>query len=234
MIKQKIFFILFLTFICPVLWAQNSKNQFDNSGKRHGYWSKPFPKTEMPRYEGQFDHGKEIGVFKYYKLVNGKSVLSATKSFNANNALSDVKFFSSTGKLISEGRMNGKVYIGKWIFYQNKTDGKLSEEYYNDEGKLEGERTVYYPNKKVAEVVNYKNGIRQGKSSIYAENGVLIKVYYFENDELNGAAKYYDSNSNLVAEGSYKKDKKVGVWKYYEKGKLVKTKDFSAKKKRKN
>lgn len=220
--------------MCSVLSAQNTKNQFDSNGKRHGYWSKSFPETEMPRYEGQFDHGKEIGEFKYYKLVNGKSVLSATKSFNNDNNFSVVKFYSSKGKLISEGRMNGKVYIDKWTFYQNKTEGKLSEEFYNDNGKLEGLRTVYYPNQKIAEEVNYKNGTRQGKSSVYAENGVLIKEYYYKNDELDGPARYYDSNNNLLSEGNYKNDKSVGVWKYYEKGKLVKTKDFSAKKKRSN
>ena len=100
-------------------------NQFDANGKRHGIWKKTFEDTKAVRYEGQFDHGKEVGLFKFYKYVNKKSLLSATKQFSETNNIADVKFFSSKGKVISEGQMDGKNYIGEWKYYHKNSDQLL-------------------------------------------------------------------------------------------------------------
>ena len=221
------FFIFILTVSCLSSYAQNSVNQFDSNGKRHGVWKKYFDKTKQLRYEGQFDHGKEIGLFKFYTLNRGKSVLSATKAFNATDNTAVVKFMSSKGKLISEGQMDGKRYIGKWTFYHNKTDGIMSTEFYNDKGELDGEKLVYYPNGKVAEQSNYSHGKLEGTSTWYTEKGNVLKIFEYKNDELNGLSKYYDNDGNIKAEGVYKNGLKHGVWKYYEGGKLVKSMDHT-------
>lgn len=231
MIKQKLmkryFFIYILTILSLVLQAQNSVNQFDSEGKRHGTWRKFYKNTNQLRYQGQFDHGKEIGEFKFYTLNKGKSVLSAVKLFNKDNNLSSVKFLSSTGKLISKGQMKGKQYIGKWIYYHNKTDGVLSVEHYNDNGQLDGEVVVYYPNGNLAESTNYELGRLEGKSIWYAENGKVLKEFLYRNDALNGISTYYDADGNKKSEGLYKDDLKHGIWKYYENGKLIKSIDHT-------
>ena len=209
-----------------VIFAQQI-NQFDSDGLRHGIWRKNFHETKQPRYEGEFNHGKEVGVFKYYTLNNKKSVLSATKTFNPNNDIAEVKFFSSTGKLISEGKMNGKLYMGKWVYYHNKTNAIMSTETYNDQGNLEGEKLVYYDNGQIAERVNYVNGKIEGVSRWYSEKGVVLKEFHYVNDQLHGMAKYYNEEGQLLAEGSYKHDSKNGIWKYYKDGKLEEEKDFT-------
>ena len=202
-------------------------NQIDKDGQRHGSWRKFYDKTKELRYEGKFNHGKEIGTFKYYTLSKGKSVLSATKEFNELNNKSVVKFFSSRGKLISQGQMNGKLYIGKWIYYHNKSDAIMSTENYNDNGLLDGEKLVFYPNGKTAEKASYVNGKLDGTSIWYAENGQVLKEFLYKDDELNGVSKYFDSDGNIKAEGVYRSDLKHGIWKYYEDGKLVKTLDHT-------
>ena len=202
-------------------------NQMDTDGKRNGIWKKNFENTDQPRYEGTFKHGKEIGMFKFYKLVEKKSVLSATKEFNENDDIALVKFYSSTGKLISEGKMNGKAFIGKWIYYHNKTNTVMSIENYNDNGNLDGEKLVFYENGQVAEKSNYVNGKQEGLSTWYSETGVVLKEFQYENDELHGLSKYYDNKGQLVAEGSYKRGQKHGIWKYYTDGKLTEEKDFT-------
>jgi antitoxin component YwqK of YwqJK toxin-antitoxin module len=231
MIKQNYmkpyFFIFILTIASLNTFSQNAVNQFDDNGKRHGIWRKNFDKTKQLRYEGQFDHGKEIGLFKFYTLSKGKSVLSATKEFNDSNNKAVVKFLSSKGKLISEGQMDGKLYIGKWIYYHNKNDAVMSTEYYNDNGELNGEKLVFYPNGKTAEQSNYTNGKLNGTSTWYAENGNVLKEFQYKNDELNGISKYYDADGNLKAEGAYRDDLKHGIWNYYDGGKLVKSKDHT-------
>lgn len=221
------FFIFILTVVSFNSFAQDIVNQYDDAGKRHGKWRKYFDKTKQLRYEGQFNHGKEVGTFKFYTLNKGKSVLSATKVFNDSNSRAIVKFLSSKGKLISEGQMDGKLYIGKWVFYHNKSDAIMSTEYYNNKGELEGEKLVFYPNGKTAEKSNYNNGKLEGKSIWYAENGKVLKEFQYSNDELNGVSKYYDANGNIKAEGIYRNGLKHGIWKYYEGGKLVKSKDHT-------
>lgn len=221
------FFIYILTVLSLNSYAQNTVNQFDKDGKRHGVWRKFYDKTKELRYEGQFDHGKEIGTFKYYTLNKGKSVLSATKEFNKLNNTSTVKFLSSKGKLISEGQMNGKLYNGKWIYYHNKSDAIMSTEYYNDDGLLEGEKLVFYPNGKIAEKANYVAGKLEGPSIWYAENGKVLKAFQYKDDELNGVSTYYDADGNITAEGAYRNGLKHGIWNYYEGGKLSKTTDHT-------
>ncbi|MFT4611185.1 MAG: antitoxin component YwqK of YwqJK toxin-antitoxin module [Glaciecola sp.] len=238
MIKQNSmkcrFFIFFLTIFTLNICAQESINQIDSANKRHGVWEKYFNKTKQLRYEGQFDHGKEIDTFKFYTLNKGTSVLSATKVFNAINTKAEVKFLSSRGKLISEGEMNGKLYSGKWIYYHNKSTSMMSTEFYNDNGNLEGEKLVFYPDGTTAEKAYYVDGKLNGSSIWYSEKGKTLKEFMYVNDELHGVSKYYGADGNLEAEGTYRKDLKHGIWKYYENGKLVKTKDHTKRSKNPN
>jgi len=217
--------LLFLG-LATVLSAQDI-NQLDEKGERHGLWKKNFEKTDQPKYEGKFDHGQEIGTFKFYKLVEGKSKLSATREFLPDSDNINVKFFSSKGKLISEGMMKDKIYIGKWVYYQNKSKGILMTENYNDKGILEGEKLVYYENGKVAEKAIYVNGNIDGTSLWYSEKGIVLKEFTYKDGELHGIAKYYDSDGKMLAEGSYRNDKKYGTWNYYENGELKEEKDYT-------
>ena len=219
--------ILILIFFASVTSFAQEINQLDANGERDGIWQKNFENTNQPRYEGTFKNGKEIGTFKFYKLVEKKSVLSATKEFNENDNIALVKFYSSTGKLISQGDMNGQAFIGKWMYYHNKTDAVMSTENYNDKGELHGEKLVYYENGQVAEKSNYINGKQEGLSIWYSEKAVVLKEFLYENDELHGLSKYYDNKGQLIAEGSYKRGQKHGVWKYYTDGKLTEEKDFT-------
>ncbi|WP_341215488.1 toxin-antitoxin system YwqK family antitoxin [uncultured Wocania sp.] len=221
-------FIYLLFFISPLIYAQ-SINQFDANGKRHGIWKKTFEDTNVLRYEGEFFHGKEIGLFKFYKNIKKKAVLTATKQFNKTDNKAYVNFLSSKGKLISEGQMNGKTYIGEWKYYQNRNDNLLTLEHYNSKGVLDGERFVYYENGQIAEKQTYKNGKLDGISVWYSEKNVILKEFFYLNGELHGASKYYNPKGELITEGQYKKGKKHGIWKYYENGKLIDKKDFTYK-----
>lgn len=227
MIKQKFLLVVFLTVYLTPTRAQEAINQVDAEGLRHGLWKKTFDNTDQLRYEGTFDHGKEVGQFKFYILDGKKSALSATRYFHPHSNKIDVKFYSSTGKLISEGQMVDKAFVGKWVYYHHKNKNIMTLEHYNDGGKLEGEKTIFYPNGQVAELSKYIDGKLEGSSKIFSEQGVLIKDFSYKDGMLNGISKYYNGDGELLAEGAYRNDQKHGIWKYYENGILSEEKDFT-------
>lgn len=228
MIKQNIVFCVFFTIILTPSFSQKQVNRFDENGKRHGLWEKTYPQTNNQlRYQGQFHHGKEIDTFKYYKLKNKKSVLSAIKVFNVDNDITDVTFFTSNGKIISKGQMNAKLYIGEWLYYHKNSDQLMTVEQYNHMGNLNGKRIVYFKNGTIAESQFYNNGKREGLSEWFSENGILLQASNYQNDKLNGKSIYYNANGTKVSEGNYTENLKTGIWQYYKNGSLVRTIDHS-------
>jgi antitoxin component YwqK of YwqJK toxin-antitoxin module len=222
---MKLFTIFF--FFSTLISSAQSINQFDNAGKRHGIWKKNFENTNIIRYQGEFLHGKEIGEFKFYKNISSKAVLTATKVFNKENNLAKVTFLASNGKVISEGQMDGKTYIGNWKYYQKNNTNLLINETFDNSGALIGERLVYYKNGNVAERQNYVSGKLEGESFWYSENKVVLKSYVYNNGEIHGPVKIFNGKGELLIEGQYKRDKKDGVWTYYENGTLKEEKDFT-------
>lgn len=226
--------LILLITLLPFLVIGQEINQIDSEGKRHGLWKKYFDGTQQLRYEGQFSHGKEVGLFKFYKLHKSKSYLTATKQFNENDNTAQVTFLSIIGKKISEGKMNGRLYVGEWTYYHKNSTKIMSLENYNENGELHGEKRVFYDNEVLAELSNYINGKLEGKATYYAEDGALVKEYIYENGELHGLSKHYDDfTGDILLEGIYKRGKKAGIWKYYANGKVVKEKNMDYVPKRK-
>ncbi|SFJ07889.1 toxin-antitoxin system YwqK family antitoxin [Olleya namhaensis] len=225
---KRLSIVLVVLFTNCILFAQDL-NQFDANGQRHGEWKKTFKNTKVTRYQGQFDHGKEIGTFNFYKNIDGKAVLTATKVFNADNDVAQVTFLSSNKRKISEGKMRGRNHIGKWVIYHNKSDQVMTEELYNDKGKLEGLRQVYYLSGQVAEKALYRDGLLHGEANWFAENGKLIKVITYKNDKFDGVYKAYNKQGVIATEGHYRDDVKCCIWKRYKNGAVVEEKDLDKK-----
>ncbi len=217
----------FLLLIVSSFSFSQDINKYDSNGNRHGIWQKNFEGTKAIRYEGEFKHGKEVGLFKFYKYIDEKSVLSATKQFNDSNDIAEVKFYSSQGQVISKGKMIGKKFVGPWIYFHKNSENIMRIEEYDNLGLQQGELRVYFENGELAEKSNYLNDNLEGKSYWYNENGIKIKEFTYRNNELHGPSKYYSNSGELLIEGSYKNAKKHGIWKYYENGELKETKDFT-------
>jgi len=213
-----------LLFNTAVIFSQNEINQLDGQGKRHGIWKKNFNNSKQIRYEGVFNHGKEIGVFKFYCEDCGEIPI-ITKSFNKNDAISEVKYFSKKGILISEGSMKEKLRIGTWIYYHTGTKNIMTKESYNN-NLLDGKKLTYYKTNILAEEINYQKGIKEGSNNYYSTTGKLLKKLYYVNDQLHGNAIYCDAMGNVILKGAYKNGKKNGVWKTYENGNILKEEIF--------
>lgn len=199
--------------------TQKAPNAFDVKGLRHGQWNGFYDDSKILRYEGNFNHGKETGMFTYY-ANSDKKIVMATRNFdNKNNAYTI--FYDEKKNKVSEGNVVNKLREGVWKYYHKDSKAIMTtENYVND--KLEGARKVFYIDGKLAEEVFYKNNLKEGISKKYSKNGKLVEESTFVNGLMQGNYKVYDETGALVINGQFKNDKKKGLWKYFEKGKLVK------------
>ncbi|MFD2909376.1 toxin-antitoxin system YwqK family antitoxin [Flavobacterium ardleyense] len=208
-----------------VLWSfagfsQDKINQMDEKGNRHGVWKGVHEKSNRARYEGNFNHGKETGIFKYFDDTKAATVI-ATRDFSKNDGSCYAIFYDQKGNKVSEGKLVNKVAEGTWKYYHYESEQLMSIELYKN-GKLEGNRKVYYNNGTVAEDTNYKAGVKEGTSKTFSDKGKPIEEHIYKNGNYQGIASYYDGNGNKLYEGNYVNGKRVGNWKFYENNKVVK------------
>lgn len=223
--KVNIFFIMLLIVGCQVTFSQSDFNKLDEKALKHGVWKGFYEESKRQRYEGTFNHGKEEGVFYFFDDTKAKDTI-ATRTFNKKDNSAYTIFYNQNNTKVCEGKEVNKLYDGEWIYYHKNSEVIMTKEYYKN-GKLNGKRTVFFINGKLAEEVNYVNGMKQGKYKKYAENGVVLEESNFKNDQYEGEAVYRDPSGNVAAEGKYVANKKTGIWKFYVNGKLVSTDNMS-------
>ncbi|MRX67285.1 Antitoxin component YwqK of the YwqJK toxin-antitoxin module [Flavobacterium resistens] len=219
---MKKFWILFL--ISSVAFSQDF-NKVDSNGKKDGVWKGTYEISKRPRYEGTFDHGKETGIFKFFDDTKKGDVI-ASRDFTANDGSSYTIFYDQNKNKVSEGKEIGKSREGEWKYYHKASKVVMTLENYKN-GKLEGIRSVYYPDAKIAEEMTYKNGLKEGIYKKYGQNAILLEQSIFKDNLYNGDAIFYDSDGVMASKGKFLNGKKVGRWQFYLKGKLTKEVNMS-------
>lgn len=213
-----IFRIFALLLCCQVVFSQENNNPVDENGKKHGVWKGFYEESGRQRYEGTFEHGKEVGVFKFFDDTKAKSVI-ATRTFDPKDNSCYTIFYDQNKNIVSEGKEVNKLHEGPWKYYHKASKTVMTLEHYKD-GKLDGVRTVYYPSGKVVDETIYKNGVKEGVYQKYSENGIVLEKSFFKNGEYEGEAVYKDPNDQVIAKGKFKNGKKVGKWQFFVNGKL--------------
>jgi len=213
MINIKRLFIVTITssLFCLQCVFSQKENQVDANGLKTGVWKKYYESGKL-RYTGQFENGKEVGVFKFYKNAS-TNIPHIVKEFSRDSDTATVKFFNYLGDVKTSGKMVGKNRVGAWQYFF--TNGKIfSEEFYVN-GKLEGTLKNYYSNGQVTEISEYKNGYKNGLSKIYTDRGILLEEVIYVDGKKNGPAKYYNLKGQIQETGVYKNDAKFGKWEFY-------------------
>ncbi len=216
--RMKTVFSLVLTLVFCFSHAQSEINRLDNKGQKHGLWKGYYPESNRVKYEGVFEHGKETGIFTFYDDTKAATVI-ATRDFSKGNNSAYTKFFDQQKNVVSEGNVVKKQYDGLWKFYHKNSKQLMSTETYKN-GKLDGKRTVFYPDGKIAEEAMYKNGIRSGPYKRYAISGTVLEEVTYKDDQPEGPAVYREGNGNIASKGNYVGGQKKGYWEFYEGGKL--------------
>jgi antitoxin component YwqK of YwqJK toxin-antitoxin module len=212
------YLVIFLFFSVSLL-AQDV-NKVDGNGKKHGLWKGVYEQSKRPRYQGTFDHGKEIGAFKFFDDTNAGTVI-ATRDFNSKDNSCYTIFYNQKGNKVSEGKLVNKIYVGEWKYYHEDSPVIMTSENYVN-GKLNGLRKVTYPSGKIAEEVNYKNGKKEGSYKKYTESGIVLEESIYKNGEFDGLAIFRSPDNVVVAKGLFVKGKKEGIWEFNTNGKITK------------
>lgn len=216
----------FLFFSCISVFSQADFNKLDDKGNKNGPWKGFYEDTKNPKYEGTFEHGKEVGIFTFFDNTKTKRVI-ATREFNTKDNSAYTIIYDQLKNKVSEGKVINKVYEGQWIYYHKSSKAIMATENYS-KGKLEGLRSVFYPNGKIAEEMIYVNNQKNGIYKRYTETGIIIEETHYKNDQYDGLAIFRDADQGtIVSKGKFVNGKKSGVWQFFEKGKLVKEVNMS-------
>ena len=212
------YLVIILFFTCS-LFAQNN-NQLDANGKKQGVWKGTYEQSKRPRYEGTFEHGKEVGMFKFFDDTS-VGTLIATREFNSKDNSCYSIFYNQKGNKVSEGKLVNKLYVGEWKYYHEDSSLVMTSENYSN-GKLNGLRKVTYPSGKIAEEAYYKNGKKDGFYKKYTESGIVLEESLYKNGEFEGLAIFRSPDNVVVAKGIFVKGKKEGIWEFNTNGKITK------------
>lgn len=217
--------VFFLVLICSgSLWAQGTINGYDEGGNRHGVWKKYYEGSKQLRYQGTFEHGKEVGTFTFY-CEDCKDKPALVKVFEPNSSLASLTYFAKNGKKTSQGKMDGRIRVGAWLYYHKDGSTVMSQETYKN-GEIHGQKITFYPDGTKTEILTYVDGVIQGANLYYSPAGVLIKELNYDNGELHGAATYYGPTGDVIIKGQYKRGAKDGLWQYFKNGKITKEETY--------
>lgn len=218
--------IVLFFFFCQTLLSQTNFNKLDEKGEKHGLWKGVYADTKNTKYEGTFEHGKEVGTFTFFDNTKSKRVI-ATREFDPKDNSAYTIIFDQLKNKVSEGKVVNKLSEGLWIYYHKAPKVIMATENYS-KGKLEGLRSVFYPNGKIAEEILFKNNLKNGAYKRYTESGIIIEESNYKNNEFDGLAIFRDADDGaIVSKGKFVNGKKAGIWQFFQNGKLVKEENMS-------
>jgi antitoxin component YwqK of YwqJK toxin-antitoxin module len=220
------FFLGFLFLVNLSVFSQGVYNKLDEKGNKNGPWKGVYQDTKNPKYEGTFEHGKEVGTFTFFDNTKTKTVV-ATREFNPKDNSAYTIFYDQLKNKVSEGKVVNKLYEGQWKYYHKASKAIMTIENYN-KGKLEGLRSVFYASGKIAEETMYKNDLKNGAYKRFTETGIIIEESNYKNNEFDGLAIFRDADDGtIVSKGKFVNGKKAGIWQFFAKGKLIKEENMS-------
>jgi antitoxin component YwqK of YwqJK toxin-antitoxin module len=210
-------FILCL-FLTVSVYSQDTVNRVNAQGLKEGYWRK-LDTAGMKVYEGHFRNGIPSGTFRYFYPSGTLRVISA---FSADGKRSRTTTFFPSGKKMAEGVYLEEKRDSLWQFYSEYDGSKLSEESYK-KGKKEGVAKTFYPGKGLAEVVNWRDGLREGPWIQYYTDGTVKMKANNHSDKKHGVMEVFSEKGTLIISGKYAEGDPDGTWLFYdEKGKIEK------------
>lgn len=192
-------------------------NQTDANGLKQGFWTKKY-KNGVTAYELTFKNDKPVG---NYKRCHENGKLNAFLVYDDEGKWANAKMYDEDGILIAEGKYNGKLKEGQWI-YSDKGK-KVAEETYKN-GKKTGVSKTFFENGNISEEKTWENDVEDGAWRQYYLNSKKRLETRIDKGVRNSVYYLYYPNGMLEIRGQYKNDRMDGEWIYYDKKGKVKKK----------
>lgn len=216
--KQFLFFIL-IAMIPFAGFTQETLNKKDAAGRRQGPWIK-LDSAGRKIYEGQFKNNIPQGTFKYYFPGGSRKAVSV---FSEDGKTTTTTTYFPNGKKNAEGKYGNEKREGLWRFFSEFDESLVSEEIY-DTGKKNGITKTYFAGKTVAEMINWKDGLREGSWVQYFDDGTVKLQGTYKNDMKEGPLTVFYPTGQKFNTGQYLNGYPDGKWFTYDlDGKLLST-----------
>jgi len=210
--------LLFAFVILSLGALAQATNQTDAQGKKHGVWKKYFEDGKL-RYEGTFDHGKEVGEFIFY-FPSGD--IKAINRFRGKTGVAYSYQFGGDSILAAEGKYINSQRDSIWTFYNIEGDVISREAYKNNERN--GQSITYFTSGRKAEITTYVNGKKEGEWLQFYETGKPRAKGNYVNNMLQGEVFYYETTGRIRAKGKYVQGLMDGNWYFFDDAnKIIKT-----------
>lgn len=132
-----------------------------------------------------------------------------TDTLRVTGAKQTIEANYKNGTLAFKDELEFGMENGTYMVYQN--DGKVVYQSKVKNDKLEGERTISYPNGKLYSREFFIHGDLEGECNYYWENGNLMVTSNYKRDELHGTTKLYDINGKLKETRMYYDDELISI-----------------------
>ena len=153
--------------------------------------------------EGIIRNGKPDGFWKSYYVTSVKKSEGRRTNFLLDSIW---VFFDQTGDTIEKinylfGKKNGYYYTYK----KTPVEGLYiwSKELYAGD-KKEGTALIYFPDRKIKQIIIYNNGKKEGLSKEFDENGNIITLLEYSNDFLVSREKINRTDTKGLKQGDWK------------------------------
>lgn len=126
--------------------------------------------------------------------------------------ISSICLFACNEK--NNNQLMKKVYTSK--------EGIIYESYFDNSGNKQGKERVYYSNGAIANIGNYRNGLKEGRFIQYEpvsevnRESKIIRIAYFSNNLPNGRYFEFYTNGNVKRYSNYIKGKPVGFTYFFD------------------
>lgn len=187
--------------------SQDSLNQYDRQGQKHGLWVKTYPNGQE-KYRGHFEHGEPQGTFKRY-FSNGNTMAMMDHSHPGGVY---AQLFNKQGQKQAEGLYVNQKKDSIWVFYNSNGRLVMQESY--DMGRRNGRSVKFFPDGDTSHVTTWRNGQRHGVYKQYFPNGRIKLMARYEQGELDGPFTIYFPDGFKEIFGAYRNNLRHGKWVY--------------------
>ena len=200
--------IAIVSFQIPSTQAQN---KIDKQGRRQGHWIKT-DKDGSRIFEGDFQDGKEVGVFNYY-YPDG--TLKIRNTYTDPGRYCSHEAYDNKGRLLAKGFYNQKNRDSVWHIYNE--DGRLVKIAGYKMGVKDGPHIIFASNGDTAEVAYWRDNHRHGRWWKRLGDKAFITANYV-NGFLQGKLVEYGDDGKLRREANFKDGAKDGRTRFFEGG----------------